>query len=335
MPVETGLYDTLGIAPTATPVEIKKAYRKLALIHHPDKGGKEEDFKRITGAYKILVDPEKRKMYDQFGENGLRDSGGLSDDILSSLFGDSPFGNIFNMFRDVRNATRRSPAVTYTRRVTLEELCTRKVINIKVTRNRTCRCQKNISSQTKCKHCKGTGQIQTIRRLAPGMIQQINHICNVCGGRGMIISSCENCKNGVIEVPKIFHIHLTPDMENNYQYKFAGEGNEIPTQLPGDFIVIIVYKPHEQFTLQGKDLMYTRSTTLKEALCGYSCIVIHPSGENILVHTVPGNVVNPKQKTIVNRKGMDSTSNLIIRHDIVFPETLTAEQIKKLSKILV
>jgi DnaJ family protein A protein 2 len=332
MPVETKLYDTLEVAPTATTGEIKKAYRKLALKHHPDKGGNEEKFKKITGAYEILKDTEKRQLYDQFGASGLRNSGQIPTDIFSSLFGGSPMSGIFNMFQDMRNAVRKSQPVVYNRAVTLEELCTRKVLNIKVTRDRVCACQQNQSQEQKCSTCRGSGRLQQQRVIQPGVIQQINTVCITCSGRGVIIQSCGSCKNGVIQDPKIFHIHLTPDMNHQYQYKFGGEGNESPGVLPGDFIVVILHKPHEQYKVVQKNLVYTRKTTLKEILCGYNSLVLHPTGENIEL-SFKG-VIDPKGKKLVKGKGLDSSGDLIVLHDVIFPETLTEEQMEKIGEIL-
>lgn len=341
MPLETDLYDTLEISPTATQAEIKKAYRRLALVHHPDKGGDQEAFKKITAAHEILSDEEKRQVYDTHGKNGLQHSGAVPEDMFSSLFGNfgatfGNFGNVFNVFQTARNAVRRTQPVLYKRVVTLEELCTRKVINIKVTRDRVCECYRGAGNggagNNSCSGCNGQGRIVRTMMLGPGLMQQSQSICGQCRGTGMLGHSCGECKNGVKENPKVFNLHLTPDMGNEYQYKFVGEGNELPGVLPGDFIVILVHKPHEQFQVNGADLRFHRKTTLLEALCGYNSLVLHPSGENVEI-SFQG-VISPNEERVIPRKGMVAEGNLIIIHDIVFPETLSKEQQKKLTKIL-
>jgi DnaJ family protein A protein 2 len=331
MPVETELYDTLGIAPDATENEIKKAYRNLAKIHHPDKGGDEDMFKNITAAYEVLRDKERRDTYDRFGKNGFKGGAGIPSDIFSHLFG-GKFGGIFNMFRDVHNATRKEQPVVYKRQVTLEELCTRRILNIKVTRRRVCACQKDAAAERKCTDCGGSGRITTQRAIGPGMIQRMESVCAACRGRGVITIGCGNCSDGTIESPKIFNIYLTPDMHHGYQYKFPGDGNETPGVLAGDFIVMIIHAPHEQFTTQDKNLIYNRKTTLKEALCGYAALVLHPSGENISLE-FPG-VIPPNGKKILYGKGLDDRGNLTVVHDVVFPDSLTDRQIRKLGEIL-
>jgi DnaJ family protein A protein 2 len=338
MPVETELYETLEVSPTASQAEIKKAYRKLALIHHPDKGGNQETFKKITAAHEILSDEEKRQVYDTHGKNGLQHSGAVPEDMFASLFGDlgatfgGGFGGVFNMFQNARNAVRRTQPVVYQRAVSLEELCTRKVINIKVTRDRVCNCQKIHSNQSRCSDCNGQGRIVRTMMLGPGIMQQSQAMCGKCKGSGMCSQSCDECKNGIVEEAKVFNIHLTPDMGNGYQYKFAGEGNELPGVLPGDFIVVVAHKPHEQFQVNNMNLVYHRKTTLLEALCGYDSLVLHPSGENVEL-SFKGVIPPNGEKEIVG-KGMDTGGNLVIIHDIVFPEELSAEKQKKLKKIL-
>ena len=332
MPVETELYDTLGVAPDATIGEIKKAYRKLALIHHPDKGGDENTFKKITAAYEMLKDDEKRKMYDNFGKDGLRGASGISPDIFAHLFNNSPFGGIFNMFNQMRNATRREKPVIFQREVTLEELCKRKVLSIKVTRNRVCNCQQNAAGDRKCENCQGTGRIREQRVIGPGLIQQTERVCEICRGRGVTAESCGDCNQGVIQSPKIFHVHLTPDMPNGYQYKFSGDGNESPGVLPGDFIVLITHKPHEQFGVHEKHLIYKRKTTLKEALCGYDALVIHPTGENIAL--IVRGVISPGEQRVIKGKGLGVMGDLYVEHHIVFPRSLTKKQTTILAKIL-
>ena len=336
MVVETELYDTLGVAPDASISEIKKAYKILALKYHPDKNpdkNAEDMFKKITGAYEILSDEEKRELYNIHGKNGLQSSGTVPQDIFSSLFGSSfssPF-NIFNNMFKAQNVTMRTKPFVYERLVTLEDLCTRKIINIKVTRDRVCKCQKTQSSQVKCEKCDGKGQIiQTTNFL--NMVQQVRFACDKCKGVGLCSPYCGECKNGIIDDPKVFSIHLTPEIYSGYQYKFAGEGNEVFGVLPGDFIVTIKHKPHAQFTVDKQDLVYNRETTLLEALCGYNALVLHPSGSNVEI-SVKG-VVSPSEKVVVPNKGLDENGNMIVVHNIIFPKELKKEQIKKLKEIL-
>lgn len=330
MPVETKLYDLLGVKPDASTSEIKKAFHKLALVHHPDKGGDPDKFKRINGAYEILRDEKEREIYDKYGPDGLKNDGHVPEDLFHNLFANNGFGHIFNVFKGMHNAYIQTRPVVYNRTVTLEELCTRKVISIKVTRDRLCECQKD-SKPEQCNECKGNGSISHLKQLGPNAFQQLRVQCTKCNGLGKIIKSCDKCKNGVVQKSKVFSIHLTPDTLTGYQFKFEGEGNHAPGSTAGDFIVSVSVKPHEQFGVNGKNLIYERQITLKEALCGYSVEVAHPSGENILIE-LP--FVVPGKDVIMKGRGMNTESDLIVRHRISIPTDLTDEQRDKLRDIL-
>jgi len=323
MPVNNELYATLEVSVTASVDEIKKAFRRLALIHHPDKGGDEEQFKRIKMAYEILKDVEKRDIYDRFGLDGLKH--GPQSNIFDNLF-DGGIGNIFNMFTNVRRAMTKSKPIFYDREVTLEELCTRKVIAIKVTRDNVCICC-NTNKQV-CKSCGGRGMFQNVI----GGIFVTKSVCTDCNGHGTNISYCGECKNGIVDDCKLFNIYLTPEMHNGYHYKFPGEGNQYPGVLQGDFIVNIKYKKHPQFSVDNGNLIYKRRTSLREALCGYESLVLHPNGESVKISF--SGIIPPDGKKTIAGKGMDVGYDLVVIHDVYFPEKLSEKQIQKINKIL-
>ena len=128
-------YDLIGVPKTATTDEIKKAFRKKALKEHPDKGGDPEKFKDLTVAYEVLSDPEKRKLYDQYGEEGVRDGGG----------GASNFGDIFDLFGmgggrggQARAGPKKGKSVAHPVKATLEDLYNGKTAKVVVNRDRIC-----------------------------------------------------------------------------------------------------------------------------------------------------------------------------------------------------
>jgi len=206
MVVSTEFYDILKVQSNATTIEIKKAYRRLALSHHPDKGGNEEEFKRITEAYEVLSDNKKRKEYDIFGKNKIPRV--TQSDVFSNLFNGIPV-QIFNMF----NTSNKNNPIVYDRKVDLEEICTRKIINIKVLRNRLCQCQNN---SEKCETCKGNRFISHQQQFGP-FTRHINTKCATCNGTGIKNLGCKECKNGIIQKSKVFHVHLTPEMVSGKQ----------------------------------------------------------------------------------------------------------------------
>lgn len=335
MPIETELYDLLEIPVTATQEEVKKAYRKKALQHHPDKGGDQEIFKKVNAAYEVISNPEKRELYDRQGKAGLRDSGQVPEDVLSAMFGNifqnmGGLGNMFGMFRNVHNAIRKTQPTFHTLNVSLEDLCTRRIAKLKVTRERVCSCCDD-SKFIICPECKGMGVIVSIHQIGPGMIQQIQQPCRKCQGQGKLYTSCQSCQNGVCQDTKIFEIHLTPNMENGYKYIINNEGNQVKGYEPGDFIAVITRKEHPIFQLKGDNLIYKKEITLKEALCGHSFDIPHPSGEIITVST--HQITDPETIQILP-KGLTDGALMEIYYRIIFPKTLTPEQTEIIYKNL-
>lgn len=333
MPVETDLYDILEVSTTASMSEIKRAYRKQALKHHPDKGGNEETFKKLNAAYEVLSDSQKKEMYDRYGKNGLKSSGAVPDDVLSAMFGDmfGGLGGIFNVYKNMRNAIRKSPTVIHRYSVSLEDLCTRKIAKLRFTRNRICPCVDDNKTST-CIECTGKGIKIQSRQIGPGMYQQIQSSCNRCQGNGKIYPSCDKCNGGLRELPKTFQLHLTPELENGYKYVFKGEGNQGHGQDPGDFIVIVVRKPHSFYSVNGKNLVCTIQITLKEALCGFERKLIHPGGEPIQIKE--NGVMTPTTNSKVIGRGLTDNAKLNINYKIDFPTDLPAKTIKILQEVL-
>lgn len=335
MPIETELYDILGVNPNASDSDIKKAYRKKALEHHPDRGGDAEIFKKINGAYEILSDPDKKQMYDKYGKDGLKNSGQIPDDILSSMFGNifgnfGNFGGIFDTFQNVRNTIRKTKPMVHHHNVTLEDLCTRKIVKLRLKRKRVCPCVETNTKQ--CEHCDGKGRCIMMRQIGPGMIQQMITECNHCQGRGKIITSCENCVNGIRELPKTFSLHLTPDLEDKYKYVFSNEGHQDIGYEPGDFMVILRYKKHNVFTVDNGHLKHTVNISLKDALCGNNVKLKHPSGESIEKYFQ--GVISPYKTQCIQGKGMTHEKNMILSFHIEYPKKIDDNHVKILRKIL-
>lgn len=333
MPVETELYEILEIHVSASQEEIKKAYRKKALQHHPDKGGDPEMFKKVNTANEILSNPEKRNIYDKHGKDGLQNSGGIPTDIFSAMFG-NVFGNVFgNMNRNRTNikfTDRKTAPVSHTHSVSLEDLCKRKIIKLRVERERLCSCINESNTQS-CSQCSGNGVRTEIRSM--GFIQQhIQQVCNSCEGSGKMYSTCGQCKNGAIIEPKVFELFLNPELDDGFRYIFADEGNQAKGYQAGDFIVVLQYLKHPAFLLDGKKMTYNHTITLKEALCGHTLYLTHPDGQLITVQTEE--VINPTTVKVIEKRGLTEEANLEIKYSIIFPISLTDKQREDISKNL-
>ena len=202
---DTKLYDILGVPPGASENELKKAYRKLAKEYHPDKNPNAGDkFKEISFAYEVLSNPEKRELYDRYGEQGLREGsggGGGMDDIFSHIFGGGLFSFMGNQSRS-RNGRRRGEDMMHPLKVSLEDLYNGKTTKLQLSKNVLCSACSGQGGKSgavqKCSACRGRGVRIMIRQLAPGMVQQMQSVCSDCNGEGMHASvALPFCWNGL------------------------------------------------------------------------------------------------------------------------------------------
>lgn len=337
---ETDYYDILGLKPDATSSQIKLAYKKKALTTHPDKGGNEEEFKRITEAYSVLSDEEKRQTYDNFGKDGISEMPHMDmshmQDVFQNFFGsEQGFGMNFNGFGGMNignmfNQRRCTQDVNYIQTSSLEDICTRKIVKLKFKRNRVCDCT---SDSTSCEKCQGRGVCTLTRQIGPGMFQQTQQSCKDCNGKGKVYKGCEKCIVGLISNPKIFELHLDPNMNDGYTFNFKGDGNQEIGLEPGDFNITLKYSKHDDFTVDNFNLCLKRTISLKEALTGYKEIITHPSGEEIRIDTT-NKVINPNVKFSISNKGMISNTNMYIEFTVDYPKSLQPEQINKLNEVL-
>lgn len=319
------------VSKTASGQDIKKAYRKLAVVHHPDKGGDEQKFKEINAAYEILSDEEKRATYDKYGLEGLEgDSNGGNDP--SDLF-DIFFGRSTNSGRR-GSGPRKGEDVNHPMKVSLSDLYNGKTVKLAVTR------QVLDGQPKKCMRCDGVGVVIEMRQIALGMIQQIQRHCSDCQGEGY------SCKKK--QARKVLEVHVAPGMRHGQKITFAGMGDEKPNIEPGDINFVIQESDHELFKRKGADLLMTKTLSLKEALTGFAWKFTHLDGRDIVVQSKPGEVIKaeadggkPYVKVIPN-EGMPCHGNpfvkggLYILFTVEFPKDgeLSKEAVTALRKVL-
>ncbi|KAI6228758.1 hypothetical protein M3Y99_01184400 [Aphelenchoides fujianensis] len=356
-PVDTQLYDLLGVPPTATSDQIKKAYRDLARQHHPDKNPNHGDkFKEISAAYEILSDERKREIYDQAGLEGLEGGGGGGFSGAEDLFGMfGGGGGIFNMFGGghpgARGARRRRKGEDTVQPLTvsLEDLYKGKTSKLQLTKKVICGdCSGRGGKEgavTKCDRCRGQGRVLITRQIGPGMLQQMQSRCDQCAGEGTIMDAKDRCRRcqgrKTVQEQKIIEVAIVPGMRDNQKIVFHNEGDQEPDVEPGDVILVVRTKPHEFFQRKGDDLIMKRKITLNEALCGFQTAIKHLDGREIVLKTPPGVVIKPDSIHRVEGEGMPikgeaSRGDLYIVFDIDFPEDhfLTEDGYKKLEALL-
>ncbi|XP_071483479.1 dnaJ homolog subfamily A member 2-like [Diadema antillarum] len=356
-PVDTSLYDLLGVPKSANDTELKKAYRKMAKQYHPDKNPEYGDkFKEISFAYEVLSDPEKRETYDNYGLDALKEGGGRGgggmEDLFSSFFGESMFGGPFGGRGPRRTSRRRMKGedTLHQHRVSLEDLYNGKVSKLQLSKNVICDACGGVGGKPgamqPCRTCHGRGIKVTIRQLGPGMVQQMQSTCPDCRGEGERINEKDRCKkcNGmkVNKESKILEVHIDKGMKEGQRITFRGEGDQQPDVEPGDVIIILVEKEHNQFKRQGTDLYMEHTIGITEALCGFQFSITHLDNRKLLVKYPPGKIIQPGCKRVVEGEGMPmyrnpyEKGNLIIKFNIEFPENnfTSEEKLKELEQLL-
>ena len=274
-PVDTQrLYDVLGVNKGDPPDVIRKAYRKLAVKNHPDKGGDEAKFKEIQKAFDILGDERKREVYDQAGEEGLEDGGG----------GGGP-GDIFDVLSGRGRSrkpqgVKKGEAMVHPLKMTLEQVYKGSSRTLRLTRKVI---DKERGVET-CSACNGTGvRVQTIR-MGP-MIQQVQQACNACGGTGKIYR--------MQKVQETLEVHVPKGSPDQHRINFFEKGDEIPDGEAGDVTFVLQEQPHAVFKRKGDDLYIERTISLSEALCGFQMELKHLDDRTLIIKTAPGEIIRP------------------------------------------
>lgn len=283
MATKRDYYEVLGINKNASKDEIKKAYRKLALKYHPDRNPDnkeaEDNFKEAAEAYEVLSNPEKKKLYDQYGHEGVDPTfgqGGFSwdnfthrsefSDIFDSFFkGSSIFEEIFGgggrRGGGSGRRVQRGSDIRINLTISLKEAAKGVKKKLKYKRDETCSsCSgKGYHSESdveKCKHCGGSGQIKNVQRTLFGTIANVQ-ACPVCHGEGkMIHNPCSQCSGkGVIKKEHTVSVDIPAGVSDGNYMQLEGQGNEAPGGIPGSLLVMIHIKEHDVLERQGDDLV--------------------------------------------------------------------------------
>lgn len=342
-----GLYNLLGVSKTADENEIKKAYKKMALKHHPDKGGDIEKFKEISAAAEILCDSEKRKIYDQHGKEGLEgggEGGGQSAEDIFSMF----FGGGGGRGRRGGGGPQKGEDLQHPLKVTLEDLYNGKTVRLAINRDKLCEeCDGRggkVGAEKSCSDCNGRGVRVQLRQIGPGMVQQIQSACPSCKGQGKILDErdkCKSCKGKkVFKDRKVLEVVVEKGMKNGQKIRFAGEADEAPNTIPGDVIFVVQEKEHDIFKRKGADLVIPMELQLSEALCGFVRTITHMDGRILKIESKAGEVYKPDDVRVISGEGMPHHGNpftkgrLFILFKVVFPATMAPGAITALKAVL-
>jgi molecular chaperone DnaJ len=276
-------YEVLGIHRQASDQEIKSAYRKLAMQHHPDRNPEnkeeaEEKFKEITEAYSVLADSQKRAAYNHFGQAGVNSTGGWSPDFSSTIFSDFEdlFGDFFGFGGFGRGTHQRRRAsrgadLRYDLEISLEEAARGLETKIKIPRSETCSdCHgtgaKKGSEPVTCPACGGRGQI----RHQQGFFT-VSRTCSQCRGMGQVMrEACPGCRGkGQVQQEKVLGLKIPAGVEEGTRLRVSGEGEAGSMGGPhGDLYVVLLVREHPYFDRRGNDLYYTIPISITQAALG-------------------------------------------------------------------
>lgn len=265
-------YEVLGVKKDASADELKKAFRREAIKHHPDKeGGDETKFKEINEAYEVLKDPSKRQRYDQFGHAGVGGNGAAGDPFsgfggqgqnVNFDFGDLGFGDIFESFfggggnrRQSRQA--RGNDVETRVDITFEQAVFGTEVKLNVTLEDTCEHCKGKTVEPgyelkTCDNCKGAGQVTNVMRTIFGNIQQAA-VCPVCKGTGKVPEkACTVCRGkGTQRKAQKIDLKIPAGVDDGATIRLREHGEAIANGPKGDLYINVRVKPHKKFTREG------------------------------------------------------------------------------------
>jgi molecular chaperone DnaJ len=355
MSAKRDYYEVLGVSKSDSADTIKSQYRKLALKFHPDRNKSPEaaeHFKEISEAYAVLSDPEKRKLYDQYGHSGLegrystedifQGARGNFDDVFSNFgFGgfESIFESLFGRAGGFGFARQKGQDILYETSITLEDVFSGKRLEIDVKKNVDCAscngsgCAPGTTAET-CPTCRGQGQVRTTRNMGFSTFVTVQP-CTKCRGEGKVISKpCSNCRGtGKTKGTKSLSFDIPPGIDSG-DYVISGEGESIPRGINGDLIVRIHVEQHPVFKRDGADIFYDEKISIVDACLGK--VIEVPTlekKEKVKVEegTQPNTIVKLKGKGLPH-VGSRGRGDQYVRLVVEIPSKLSKQQKELLQK---
>ena len=303
-----GYYSKLGLKPDAKFEEIKRAYRRLSLETHPDRNNNSaessEKFKEINEAYEILGDDGKRRQYDMGGMSnifGMDDMPGSvrPEDILRDLFGGGIFHGMPTQFETNNSQTH------------FFHMGGMPNINIRTSIQKPPDIIKNIKISMEAAYAGCNIPLELDRWIMHGNIKS--------------------------EETEMLYVKIPPGVDENEIIMLPKKGNVISDTNKGDVKIFVKIDNKTEYQRNGLDLIYCKTISLKEALCGFEFTMKYVDGRKFQITNNMGNIITPGHKKVIPKMGMkrdDNVGNLVIDFTIVFPETLKPEQIDQIKKCL-
>lgn len=340
-------YEALEVSRNATPEDLKKAYRRLAMQYHPDRNkepGAEERFKEINEAYQVLSDPEKRAAYDRFGHAAFSEGSGFGyspftdiNDLFESFFG-AAFGGASTR----RRGPQRGADLRYDMTLSFEEAVFGCDKEIDIPRQETCpACNGSRSASgtqpERCPKCNGTGEIRRAQQSIFGQFVNIAP-CDRCNGEGKVITNpCPTCRGqGQVRTSRRLAVKIPAGVDDGTQIRLAGEGEPGVRGGPaGNLYIVIRVRQHRYFQRENHDIILNLEINIAQAALGDVVEIPTIDGPTQLV--IPagsqhGDVITLKEKGVpylnANRRG-----DQLVRLQVAVPTKLTDEQRKLLLEL--
>ena len=281
-------YEVLGVGKNASDDEIKKAYRRLAVKHHPDQGGDEAQFKEVSEAYEVLKDPSKRQRYDQFGHAGVGSGGAAGGDPFAGFgggqemhfdFGDLGLGDIFGSFFETgrggpRARQARGQDVETVIELEFEEAVFGLTRDINLEMEDTCEHCKGTTAEPghelkTCGTCGGSGQVTEAIRTVFGNIRQTK-TCKDCKGTGKVPEKiCSVCSGrGTQKKMQTITLKIPAGIDDGATIRLREHGEAIANGPKGDLYVHVRVKPHKKFTREGELILSQEHIGMIDAALG-------------------------------------------------------------------
>ncbi|WP_452222957.1 molecular chaperone DnaJ [Lacinutrix chionoecetis] len=336
-------YEILGISKNATAAEIKKAYRKKAIEHHPDKNpddtAAETKFKEAAEAYEVLSDENKKARYDQFGHQAFEGGGGFGgggmnmDDIFSQFgdifgggFGGGGFSGFGGGFGGGQQRRVKGSNLRIRVKLTLEEIANGVEKKIKVKR----KVQANGVTYKTCSTCNGSGQVTRVTNTILGRMQTASP-CTTCSGAGQIIDKkpAGADAQGLKVKEETISVKIPAGVVDGMQLKVSGKGNDAPGNgIAGDLLVAIEEQDHATLQREGDNLHYDLYVSLPDAILGTSKEIDTVTGKvriKIEAGMQSGKILRLRGKGIPSINGYGK-GDLLVHVNVWTPKTLNKEQ---------
>lgn len=259
-------YETLGVSKDASKDEIKKAYRRLAMKLHPDKGGDPEQFKKVSEAYEVLSDDSQRAQYDNPHEDVMN--------FFSSMFSQQSRGPRVRKMDDIVHGIE----------IPLEKAYHGADIKFKISLDAWC-----MKCNLSCDYCNGTGTIQMGIK-----IMMISQPCPNCMGSGVVHRGCGECTSGTVKFDRLVHVRIPPWCEDGHQIVLEGLGHQKmkPSDVAGNLVIHVRVKPDPNFERVGDSLLYKPTVSFAESVLGMPLVVPHFDG-SFMFDTRQFGVIDP------------------------------------------